>query len=109
MKFETIVTDCALSIYQHQHFALAQHVTLPITFTHERKEAVGCVIFDLPAKGQGDYSVHRFEQRYGMVQDPVRKVPHSTLYDCETDWDQADELVTAIEKQVAILEAAQKK
>lgn len=109
MKFETIVTDCALSIYQHQHFALAQHITLPITFTHDRKEAVGCVIFDLPAKGQGDYSVHRFDQRYGMVQDPVRQVPHSTLYDCEADWDQADELVAAVEKQVATLEAAPKK
>lgn len=78
---------------QHPSSAFKE-CTLPITFTHAKKEAVGCVI--LLVEPNGDYSINKFDSKYADIDDPVRKINHATLFDCDDDIDTMDDLLKAV-------------
>lgn len=68
--------------------------TLPITFTHEKKEAVGCAI--LLVQADGSYEVQKFESKFADVKDQIADYYHATVFDCDDDLEVMDGLLEAL-------------
>ncbi|WP_412989008.1 hypothetical protein ACLJJ6_08665 [Pediococcus siamensis] len=73
--------------------------TFPVTFTRDGyKEADGCIIFLV--EPDGSYTVKKFPTRYMDVQDPVRKIYHGAIFDCDEEPTAIDKLIETLADRV---------
>ncbi|ANK59924.1 MULTISPECIES: hypothetical protein [Loigolactobacillus] len=94
MKFDVITSNIAHTIRDRRKHAGRQQVSFPVTFTHNKKEATGCLIFVVEKDGQ--YQAKKFSERYMNIDDPAVHVYHGAYYECDDDLDRRDELIDVI-------------
>ncbi|WP_261806911.1 hypothetical protein [Lapidilactobacillus luobeiensis] len=98
MKLALLAQNIGDTIKGRQQRPVQAETTFPVEFTHAYKSAQGCLIVRVSADGQ--YQIKKFEHQYKDVTDPWRQIDHAAFMECDADFDEADQLIAAIEQVV---------
>ena len=71
-----------------------KQMTVPVTFTHDRKIAAGCVVFVVEA--DGSYEAKAFDSRYPLIDQTIRDVYHAAYFECDDYLDKVQPLMDAV-------------